>query len=220
MPAPYAKSAGAPALWNPQAHMPSVVGQQVTIVSGSGVYVDTADGRRLLDATAGLWHTNVGHGREEIARAAYEQMKKLETYHIFGRFLNQPAAILADRIAALAPLEDAKVLLTSGGSDSIDLACKLARRHWQLEGRTTKKTILSRVHSYHGLHAFGTSVVGLEMHREGYGSDSLIPETLRVSHDDIEAVESSIAAVGSENIAAIIVEPVMGAGGISPPAPG
>jgi len=89
----------------------------------------------MLDATAGLWHANVGHGRESIARAAYEQMCRLETYHLFGRFANEPALALADRLAAMAPVAGSKVFLTSGGSDAVDLACKLARRHWQLAGR-------------------------------------------------------------------------------------
>ena len=118
-------------------------------------------GQRLLDATASLWHANIGHGRARLARAAYEQMRKLETYHTFGRFANEPALRLADRLVEIGPIPGAKVMLTSGGSDSVDLACKLARRHWQLEGRPAKKIILSRIGAYHGLHAYGTSVAGL-----------------------------------------------------------
>ena len=208
------------ALWSAQAHMPSIRRQQVAIVSGKGPWLTTDDGRVLLDGAGVLWYANVGHGREEIARAAYDQMCELETHHVFGRFLNRPAAALADRLAALAPIPDAKVILTSGGSDSVDVALKLARRHWQLEGRTSKKIVLSRDHAYHGLHAYGTSVGGLEFNREGYGTPSLIPETARVSHDRIGEVADSIAEIGPENIAAIIAEPVMGTGGVYPPPPG
>jgi adenosylmethionine-8-amino-7-oxononanoate aminotransferase len=205
------------ALWSGQAHMPSVSGSQVTIVSGKGAWLTTDDGRTLLDGAGVLWHANVGHGREEIAKAAYDQMCELETHHVFGRFLNRPAVALANRLAALAPMGDPRVILTSGGSDSVDVALKLARRHWQLAGRTSKTVVLSRDHGYHGLHAFGTSVGGLAFNREGYGTPSLIPETARVSHDRIDDVSHRIAEIGPENIAAIIAEPVMGTGGVYPP---
>jgi adenosylmethionine-8-amino-7-oxononanoate aminotransferase len=210
----------APALWSAQAHMPSIIGRQIEIVRGEGAYVTTSSGQRLLDATAGLWHANVGHGRKELAQVAYDQMTRLETYHVFGRFVNDAALALAERVAKYAPFLDARVILTSGGSDSVDSACKLARRHWQLEGKTDKKIILSREYAYHGLHGFGTSVAGLQPNRDGYGVDSLIPETARVAHSDIAQVEAVIERIGSNNIAAIIAEPIMGTGGVIPPAPG
>ena len=124
--------------------MPTARAKRLVITGGEGAWLTTSTGQRLLDATASLWHANIGHGRERIARAAYDQMRKLETYHTFGRFANEPALRLADRLVALGPIRGAKVMLTSGGSDSVDLACKLARRHWQLEGRGQKKVILSR----------------------------------------------------------------------------
>jgi adenosylmethionine-8-amino-7-oxononanoate aminotransferase len=207
-------------LWHAQAHMPTALEKKVTIVGGRGATVITADGAELLDAPAGLWHANVGHGREAIARVAYEQMLKLETYHVFGRFVNDVALSLADRVAALGPIPDAKVFWTSGGSDSVDLACKLARRHWQLEGRPAKRIILSRHNAYHGLHGFGTSIAGLEYNREGYGTDSLIPETARIPANDLAAAEALIAEIGPERIAAVVAEPVIGTGGVIAPAAG
>lgn len=213
-------SGGGNALWSAQAHMPSVIGQQLTIAEGEGSYVTTTDGRTLFDGTAGLWHANIGHGRTEMADAARDQMMVLETYHVFGRFLNNRAVELAERLARLAPFDGAKVILNSGGSDSVDQACKLARRHWQAAGKAGKKTILSREFSYHGLHAFGTSIAGLEFNREGYGTDSLVPETARISVHDIDAVEREIQRIGADNIAAIITEPVLGTGGVIPPADG
>lgn len=208
------------ALWHPQAHMPTVRRKRLVITGGQGAWLRTSTGQSLLDATASLWHANVGHGRERIARAAYEQMTKLETYHTFGRFANEPALRLADRLVALGPIPDAKVMLTSGGSDSVDLACKLARRHWQLEGREQKKIILSRHRAYHGLHAFGTSIAGLQYNRDGYGTDSLVPETARISTNDIDEVRAQIEGIGPENVAAIIAEPVIGTGGVVGPAEG
>lgn len=200
--------------------MPTSQAHRLTIKGGEGAWLTTSDGQRLLDATASLWHANVGHGRERIARAAYEQMKTLETYHVFGRFANEPALDLADRLADIGPIDGGRVMLTSGGSDSIELACKLARRHWQLEGKPEKTTIVSRETAYHGLHGYGTSIAGLEYNRDGYGSQSLIPETLRIPANDIAAATAMLTAHGTDNIAAIVFEPVIGTGGIVGPADG
>ncbi|MFI6676756.1 aspartate aminotransferase family protein [Kribbella sp. NPDC050470] len=207
-------------LWSAQAQMPAALAKRVTIVAGQGASVITADGAELLDAPAGLWHANVGHGREDIARVAYDQMRKLETYHVFGRFVNDVALSLADRVTALGPIPDAKIFWTSGGSDAVDLACKLARRHWQLEGRPDKRIILSRHNAYHGLHGFGTSIAGLDYNRDGYGTDSLIPETARIPTNDLAAAEAIISDLGPERIAAVVAEPVIGTGGVIAPAPG
>jgi adenosylmethionine-8-amino-7-oxononanoate aminotransferase len=208
------------AYWNPQAHMPTARSRRLVITRGEGIWLETSSGERLIDATSSLWHANIGHGRKRLAQAAYDQMTKLETYHTFGRTVNEPALLLADWLAAKAPMAGAKVMLTSGGSDSVDLACKLARRHWQLEGRPGKKLILSRHNAYHGLHAFGTSVAGLGYNREGYGADSLVPETARISTNDIDDVGRSVLELGPDNIAAIIAEPVIGTGGVIGPAEG
>ena len=217
---PTTASSPGESLWNPQAQMPTARAKRLVITKGEGAWLETSTGQRLLDATASLWHANIGHGRESLARVAYEQMRKLETYHTFGRFANEPALRLADRLAEIGPVPGAKVMLTSGGSDSVDLACKLARRHWQLEGRPEKKTILSRVGAYHGLHAYGTSVAGLQYNRDGYGTESLVPETARISTNDLDEVRRSVLELGPENVAAIIAEPVIGTGGVIGPAEG
>lgn len=208
------------ALWSAQAHMPSVLGRQIVIERGEGNYVFTADGQRLFDGTAGLWHANIGHGRAEMAEVATEQILTLETYHVFGRYLNDRAVELAEKVASLAPIDDAKIILNSGGSDSIDVALKLARRYWQVRGRHEKSMILSRDLAYHGLHAYGTSVAGLDFNREGYGVESLVPETARFDTYDIEKVRATVAEIGPHRIAAIVAEPVQGTGGVIPPAPG
>jgi adenosylmethionine-8-amino-7-oxononanoate aminotransferase len=100
----------------------------------------------------------------------------------------------------------------------VDLACKLARRHWQLEGQERKRVILSRDKAYHGLHGFGTSIAGLQYNRDGYGSESLIPETARIATNDIELVQTQLEQIGPDNVAAIIAEPVIGTGGVVGPA--
>jgi adenosylmethionine-8-amino-7-oxononanoate aminotransferase len=208
------------ALWQPQAQMHSVPGDRITIVAGEGANVQTDDGRWLLDATAGLWHANIGHGRPGLADAAAAQMRRLETYHTFGRIVNDQALALADRVAALGAIEDAKVFWVSGGSDAIDTAAKLARRYWQLQGETNKRIIISREGSYHGLHGFGTSLAGISFNREGYGSESLIPETARVPVNDADALEAEIRTLGPDRVAAVFAEPVVGTGGVIPPAEG
>ncbi len=208
-----------PALWPAQAHTPSVLGRQLVVERGEGCWLYTTDGRKLFDGTAGLWHANVGHGHPELAQAAYEQMLQLETYHIFARYSNDKALQLGEKLAAVSPIERAKVILNSGGSDAIDVACKLARRHWQREGRTSKKVILSREFAYHGLHAYGTSIAGLEFNREGYGSESLVPETARISFNDPAQVEEVIQRIGAENIAALVTEAVQAPVGSIPRPP-
>jgi adenosylmethionine-8-amino-7-oxononanoate aminotransferase len=209
-----------PALWPAQAHVPSVLGRQLVVDRAEGAYVYTTEGQRLFDGTAGLWHANIGHSHPELAQAAFDQMTQLETWHIFARFANDKALALGEKLAELSPIERSKVILNSGGSDAIDVACKLARRHWQREGRTSKKVILSREFAYHGLHAYGTSIAGLEFNREGFGTESLVPETARFPLHDVDAVARLIAEIGAENIAAIVTEPVQGTGGVNPPAPG
>ena len=209
-----------PALWPAQAHLPSVLGRQLIIDRGVGSYVFTTDGQKLFDGTAGLWHANIGHAHPELAEAAFQQMRRLETYHIFARFTNDKALALGERLAAMSPIQRSKVILNSGGSDSIDVACKLARRHWQREGRATKTMILSREFAYHGLHAFGTSIAGLQFNRDGYGTESLVPDTARFPLHDADAITAMVAEIGADNIAAIVTEPVQGTGGVNPPSPG
>ncbi|WP_413320345.1 aminotransferase class III-fold pyridoxal phosphate-dependent enzyme [Agrococcus sp. 1P02AA] len=208
------------ALWSAQAHMPSVLGRQLVITRGEGNYVFTAEGQRLFDGTAGLWHANIGHGRPEMAETAATQMRTLETYHVFGRYLNDRAVELAEKVASIAPVADAKIILNSGGSDSIEVALKLARRYWQLKGQPEKTMVLSRDLAYHGLHAYGTSVAGLDFNREGYGTESLVPGTARFDTYDIEAVRKQVAEIGPNRIAALIAEPIQGTGGVIPPTPG
>jgi adenosylmethionine-8-amino-7-oxononanoate aminotransferase len=205
-------------LWHSQAHMPSVKHSERVIVSGEGSYVWTEDGQRLLDLPASLWYCNVGHGRTRIVEAVAEQMARLEAYSTFQRYATPPALELADRVAAMAPVEDGRVFLTSGGSDSVDLAGKLARRYWDAVGQPEKRMIITRDEAYHGLHGVGTSISGIEVNREGYGE--LIRETARIDNHNPESLQALIHERGADTIAAVYCEPVMGTGGVILPAPG
>jgi putrescine aminotransferase len=205
-------------LWHSQAHMPSVRGNEVVIARGEGAYLWDQDGNRLLDAPASLWYCNVGHGRSEIADAVARQMRDLEAYSTFQHYATRPALEVAERVSEIVPIDDAKVFLTSGGSDAIDTAAKLIRRYWNVAGQPEKRTIVTRVNAYHGLHAFGTSIAGIDLNREGYGT--LVADTARVPTNDAAAFEALVRERGAETIAAFFFEPVIGTGGIIHPAPG
>src|SRR4029453_5002517 len=134
---------------------------------------------RYLDATASLWCVNVGHGRAEIADAAARQLRTLASYSAFGAFANRPAFDLAERLCALAPQDDARVFLGSGGGDAIDTAAKLARRFFARGGHPDALHLIGRGQGYHGPHGLGTSVGGIAANREGMGPldphTSLVP---------------------------------------------
>jgi len=204
--------------WHPFADMSVVKDSECMITRADDVWVWDADGRRYLDGTASLWYANVGHGRPEIAAAIAAQLAKMETYQTFGDFSNPPATELARRLAEVAPMPDARVFLASGGGDGIEIAAKLARRYWNAIGETERTVILSRKHAYHGTHGFGTSIAGIEPNREGFGD--LVADTALVAHDSADDLEQTIDRLGAERVAAFFIEPVIGAGGVHPPAEG
>jgi adenosylmethionine-8-amino-7-oxononanoate aminotransferase len=204
-------------LWHPFAAMGAVDGAELVITRGEGARVWDAVGREYLDATAGLWFANVGHGRAELAEAAAAQMRRLAAHHTFGDFANEPARELAERVAAIAPLDDAAVFFGSGGSDAVDTAGKIARRYWSLLSRPERQVIVSRRFAYHGVNAYGTSLGGIAANREGFGA--LVEDVLVVADDDPAELEAALDELGPR-AAAFIGEPVIGAGGVIPPPEG
>ena len=204
--------------WHPFADMHATRSGEFTLVSGDGVHVTDEDGRRYLDGTASLWNVNVGHGRTELADAAAAQMRELATYGAFGAFNNKPARELTDRLAALAPVDGARIFLTSGGGDSIDTAAKLARRYFTAIGQPERVHLISRSQGYHGTHGLGTSIGGIAANRVDVGP--LDPNASQVPHDSLEALETEIERVGADRVAAVFVEPVIGAGGVHQPREG
>jgi len=205
-------------LWHPFADMSAVRHNELILERGEDVWVWDVDGNRYLDATASLWYANVGHGRREIVDAVAEQMARLEAYSAFGDLSTRAATDLAARLADLSPLEDARIFFGSGGGDAIDTAAKLARRYWQAIGQPQRVHLISRVHGYHGTHGHGTSLAGIEANRAGFGVFD--PATSTVPHDDAGALAAALDRLGPENVAAFFCEPVIGAGGVIPPAPG
>src|SRR4051794_2995020 len=192
------------AFWHPFADMAAVSRQEFVIERGEGVWVYDGDGGRYLDATASLWYANIGHGRAEVADAVAAQLRTLEAYHTFGDMGNRPADELCARLAARAPMPAAKVFLTSGGGDSIEVAAKLARRHFTLLGQPERMHLISRTQGYHGTHGYGTALGGIEANVTNWGP--LVPQTSTVPYDSLPALEQEIARVGPERVAAFFCE--------------
>jgi adenosylmethionine-8-amino-7-oxononanoate aminotransferase len=204
--------------WHPFADMGSVSQRELLIERGEGVWVYDDEGKRYLDGTASLWYANIGHGRADVAEAVARQMQTLEAYSTFGDFGNRPANELAERLASVAPMEDARVFLASGGGDAIDTAAKIARRHWILRGQPERTHLISRTQGYHGTHGFGTSIGGIEANVTNWGP--LAGGVSTVPFDSLEALEAEIVRVGPDRVAAFFCEPVIGAGGVHPPPEG
>ena len=187
--------------------MADVDGNELVIERGQDVWVYDERGRRYLDACGSLWYANAGHGREEIADAVGRQLRRLDAYSTFGELANRPALDLAERVASLAPVDDARVFLGSGGGDAIDTAAKIARAYFALRGEPQRTYLISREHGYHGTHGFGTSIAGIEVNAVGWGP--LMADTAVVEHDSVEALERELERLGPESVAAFSVKALM-----------
>jgi putrescine aminotransferase len=193
-------------------------GDFLEIVRGEGCRLWDSDGRVYLDGTASLWYCAVGHGRREIADAVAAQMEQVAAYHTFASFTNPAQQRLAEMLMELEPIPDARVLFTLTGSEAVDSALKLARAGHRAAGDAGRTIFLSRHYAYHGVMLGGTSVAGLPANLRPYGP--LLGDCYQVERDSLEAMRAAVAYHGPERIAAIITEPVLGAGGVFPPPPG
>ena len=192
-------------------------GDFVEIVRGEGSLVFDSNGREYVDAMANLWLCQVGHGRTEIIDAVTAQMHQMEAYNTFAPFTNGPAARVAEMIAERSPHPDGRVFLGCSGSEAVDTALKIARQVQQRRGHEDRQVIVKRTNGYHGTNFGGTSAQGIAPNREGWGD--LVPHFVEVPHDDLEAAASIFADHG-DRIAAVLTEPVQGAGGVFPPVDG
>jgi len=190
-----------------------VRGDFLNIVEGSGAEVIDASGRRYIDALASLWYCQVGHGRAEIADAAAGQLRRLGGFSTFDRYTNPTADALADRLAGLAPMPEARVFLASGGSESVETAIKLARLAQVRNGHPERTVIVSRQPSYHGVTYAAMTASGVPPNQEGF--EPLLPDVIRVPYDDLSALDG-LPAVQQGRVGAVIAEPVVGAGGVWP----
>jgi putrescine---pyruvate transaminase len=198
---------------------------------GRGSTLFDVGGRPYLDAMAGLWNVNVGYGRTELAEAAAEQMRELPFVSAYGGFGHAPGALLAARLAELAPGDLSVTYFASGGAEANDSAFKIARLHWKLRGRPEKTHIVSRMRGYHGLTYGATSATGLPTFWDGIGPlapgfhHAPAPHPYRYEGEGspgagyARALERVIEEVGPERVAAVVAEPVQGAGGAIVPPP-
>ena len=189
----------------------------VNIVRGEGSLLWDDAGNEYVDGLASLWYCQVGHGRTEIVDAVAEQMRRLEAYNIFDPFTNEPAARAAAMIVERSPHPDGRVFLGCSGSEAVDTVLKMVRQFHQLAGDAERQVVVRRTHGYHGTNFGGTSAQGIAPNREGWGD--LVPHFEEVPNDDLEAAATLFADRG-DRIAAVISEPIQGAGGVHLPPDG
>jgi putrescine---pyruvate transaminase len=205
------------------------------ITRAEGCTIHDADGHAILDGMAGLWCVNAGYGREELARAAYEQMQRLPYYNTFFKTASEPAVRLAAAVAERLGSNLSHVFFNTSGSEANDTVLRLVRHYWTVRSQPQRKIFISRWNAYHGSTVAGASLGGMKaMHEQG---DLPIPGVEHVMQpyafglgfgEDpaafgaraAAAIEERILKVGPANVAAFIGEPVQGAGGVVIPPPG
>ena len=205
------------------------------ITRAEGCTIHDGDGMALLDGMAGLWCVNVGYGRKELADVAYEQMLELPYYNTFFKTATPPTVKLAAKVAEKLGGDLQHVFFNSSGSEANDTVFRLVRHYWGLKGQPQRKIFISRWNAYHGSTVAGVSLGGMKaMHAQG---DLPIPGIEHVMQPYLfgeafgedpeafasraaQAIEDRILAVGPENVAAFIGEPIQGAGGVVIPPDG
>jgi adenosylmethionine-8-amino-7-oxononanoate aminotransferase len=206
----------------------------VIYVRGEGAILFDAQGRQYIDGLSCLWNVAVGHGRRELAEVAARQMAELAFCSSYTGYSNVPAIELAERLCALAYPNMAAVFYANSGSEAVEGAFKVARFYWYLRGQTKKAKIICRKEAYHGGTLAATSATGMPVFWRGF--EPMIPGFVRVGTcycyhcewgktypgcglECVGAVEEAILREGSDTVAAVIAEPVHGAGGVIPPVP-
>ncbi|WP_017624911.1 aminotransferase [Nocardiopsis chromatogenes] len=210
-------------------HKPLVVRE------AKGVHVVDDRGRTYLDAIGGMWCVTVGYGREELVEAMRTQALKMPYYTPFGDVSSEPAAELGARLADLSPGDLNRVHFTTCGSTAVESAVRIAHFFYAAQGRPQKKHVLSRVDAYHGSTYLAASLSGkaadrTTFHYEDawvhhlespvYDPDVADESASRRLAGIIGRMEEAVAAIGAENIACFIAEPVMASGGVLVPPPG
>ena len=205
-----------------------------TIVRGEGARITDSHGKTYLDGLSGLFVVQAGHGREELARAAYEQAKQLAFFPLWS-YAHPPAIELADRLAAAAPGDLNKVFFTTGGGEAVETAWKLAKQYFKLVGKPMKHKVISRAVAYHGTPQGALSITGIPAAKQMF--EPLVPGGIKVPNtnfyrapehgDDLEdfgrwaadQIEIAIEMEGPDTVACVFLEPVQNSGGCFPPPP-
>jgi len=206
------------------------------IEKGEGIYVEDNNGKRYIEGLAGLWSVGVGFNEERLAKAAYDQMRKLPYSHTFAHRSHSPVIDLAEKLIAMAPVSMSKVHFTNSGSEANDTIFKTLWYRSNALGQPRRTKIISRRRAYHGVTIAAGSATGLpanqrsfnlplpgfihttcpHFYREGLEGETEAEFTARLARN----LEELILAEGPETIAAFIGEPVMGAGGVVVPPEG
>jgi adenosylmethionine-8-amino-7-oxononanoate aminotransferase len=196
------------------------------IVRGEGAWVYDDRGRRYLDGLSGLFTTQFGHGRAELADAAAQQARELAYFPIWS-YAHPRAIELAERVTALAPGDLDHMFFTTGGSEAVESAWKLARQYFRAIGQPDRYKVISRYISYHGATLGALSITGVPAFRQPF--EPLVPGAIHVPNtnpyrpaavDPAEAIAIAIETEGPDTVAAVFLEPVQNAGGCFPPPPG
>src|SRR5262249_15737513 len=204
--------------------------QPLVVVEGQGAILRDSEGREYIDGLSGLWNVNIGHGRAELADAASTQMRRIAFASAYIGATNEPAVRLAEKNVGHGYSNSAAVYFTTAGGESNECAFKFARYYWKIKDKPAKTKIISRIHAYHGVTLAAMSATGMAVYHKMFGP--LVPGFIQVAPPyayrwagneepgigAADAVEQAILAEGPDTVAAVIAEPVMGAGGgIVPP---
>lgn len=218
---------------NPRRHE---VEGPLMITKGEGCYVIDELGKRYLEGMGGLWCASLGFENERLAEVAAAQMKTLATYHTFNHRSNDPCADVVEQVAELSPIPGSRVFLVNSGSEANDTMVKLAWYYNVARGKPSKRKIISRRGAFHGSTVMGAALGGLPHMHESFNLPGLnvvytekphfykngFPGETEEAYCNrlIADLERVIAAEGADTIAAMIAEPIMGAGGVVTPPTG
>jgi putrescine aminotransferase len=215
---------------------PSDHQRPVVLVKGEGAMLTDIEGNSYLDGLSSLWNVNIGHGRAELADAAARQMRELAFANNYAGYTNVPAATLATRLVAASYPNMAAVYFTTSGAESNESALKTARFYWKRHGRPEKVKFISRVHGYHGVTFAAMSATGIPAYHKAFAP--LMPDFIQAppphpyrwdqyggasaqggdpGAEAAEAIERIIQRERPETVAAVLAEPVIGAGGVIVP---
>ncbi len=208
-------------LWLHFAQIPST--GPVVIDRGEGCYLWDSDGNRYLDALAGLFVSAIGHGRSELATAASKQAEQIAYFPVWG-IAHRPAADLAKKLADLAPGDMDRVFFTSGGSEAVESAWKLARQYFLARGEPDRMKVIARKTAYHGTTLGALSITSIGSIRQPYEPmlNHMVTHVSTTNHPHGETacnlacadeIEQAIVAEGPETVAAVFLEPVQNSGG-------
>ena len=212
--------------------------EQLNIVSGKGVYVYDDAGNQYLEGLSGLWCSALGYGNEELIAAINSQLKTLSYSHLFGGRTHPVVMELADKLAAMLPVPDARIFFSNSGSEANDSHIKMLRYYSNAIGKPQKKKIIALDRGYHGVTVASASLTGLPVMHSHFDLPVEALGILRAdcphyfrgkvgdeSEDEfvsrlLQSLEKLIFEEGAETIAAFIAEPLMGAGGVIVPPEG